>query len=84
MTDHGVPFPHNLAGQAVPKIKQKISGGFPIKRRAQTLKVSLELFSDALISKIPGNLPGGRVAQLASWVFRKITPVPGAHKAESK
>ncbi|MHB9102487.1 MAG: IS66 family transposase, partial [Sulfuricella sp.] len=37
MTDHGVPFTNNLAEQAVrmPKVKQKISGGFRTQNGAE-------------------------------------------------
>lgn len=41
MTDHGVPFTNNLAEQAVrmPKVKQKISGGFRTQNGAETFCV---------------------------------------------
>lgn len=41
MTDHGVPFTNNLAEQAVrmPKVKQKISGGFRTPNGADTFCV---------------------------------------------
>jgi transposase len=37
-TDHNIPFTNNLAEQAVrmPKVKQKISGGFRTKNGADT------------------------------------------------
>jgi len=41
MTDQGVPFTNNLAEQAVrmPKVKQKISGGFRTQHGAETFCV---------------------------------------------
>lgn len=74
MTDPGVPFSNNLAEQAVrmPKVKQKISGGFRTESGAQTFcvirsylatlnKQGANLF-DALTLTFQGDAPQPRFA----------------------
>jgi transposase len=74
MTDPGVPFTHNLAEQAVrmPKVKQKVSGGFRTLTGAQSFclirsyldplrKQGVNLF-DALTQTFQGNVPQPRFA----------------------
>jgi transposase len=71
-SDPNVPFTNNLAEQAVrmPKVKQKVSGGFRTERGAKTFcvirsylatmrKQSVNLF-DALTSAFHGNVPQPR------------------------
>ena len=74
MTDPGVPFTNNLAEQAVrmPKVKQKVSGGFRTLRGAQSFciirsyldplrKQGANLFQ-ALILTFQGHVPQPRLA----------------------
>lgn len=71
MTDHGVPFSNNLAEQAVrmPKVKQKISGGFRTQNGAATF-CTLRSYLATLHKQ------GGNLFQSLTLTFQGLPPQP--------